>query len=773
MTENCKQTRKTVSSPFATLASARLVNKVSCFGVMGAFTDAQIKESIAQQVEFYKAASAKKSTAGYAHSEVQETYISGNTHLTGSNKPPSTQTENHQYVWRQSQTQRVFLDENPASKKWAPQDNDDPHPRPHHGQELVDSGKSVAELKCNEISTKFQSNQLHQADGDRSLKDRRTNLPASQPEATVTQPPNNVEVRRPELKPNEWEEDDPSPGMDESRDHSDVSCETEDSCDYSSGTEERKAAFTPSSKRFLQEAANSFQSKNEDELATVQKAQSSSVCQKLKPLVIARKKQRNGEQTSKETSVITIDSDPEDECVASSLMEVIVIDSDTEDDGDQSVEESTAERASSSVGEDAVILVTPSHHGRRENKTAKSTITSADLLQSGSQHQNTQEDTPEDTEEGAGPCCDSLNGAQLSEPKDVCDKVEDKIAPSQPFERTRDFTSRSQSGDDSSQSTPSSPKNRENRETDLQSKKVKLSFGNSAKTLPLEVPPPADFSTAGSKKTNPSEKSQLWSTQNKGEHLSKLKLGNPPKPSVEKNVEQQGTQSKRLSPTTRRDLSTSTCRSILSSRKNCEAGQSSPSAEGSSRSEEPTSTNCSRKNLKRVTFAPGPHSPSKRLARSISAPSTSGSTSVFGHQAICPKGFSPYAPTKISPRMKVLDDWARAHYPTRIERKYHQGAEQNVETTSRTTESVSHPSNAESDGPVRPELAQHSGVPRQRRRSQDSNTSLMKRCKSEAMEWSKAIHRRPAGTNRSAVGVGYKWSERPSASKSTEDCATE
>lgn len=762
MKANCEETNRAASRtcPLVTFASTKPVKNISCFGVMGASTDAEISALIAQQVEFYKAASAKKSTSNYAHSEVQETYISGNSHLTGSNKPPSTQSENPKYVQCQTQ-RRVFLDKNPVSKKWVSQDDEESHHRPHHGQDFVEAGKSVAEFKCNEIS-KCQSNQLDQADSDQSLRDHQANIPTIQPEATVTQSTNDDEVAAcwPKLKQKDVEEDHPSPGMDESRCYSDVSCETEDSCDYSSGTEDNKTAFTLSSKSILQEAANSFENENEDKVAQAQMDRHSSFKQRLRELMNAAKPQ----------TIITIDSDSEDEYVASLKMvtsgldsagipkgvknrrqkhpsaEVIVIDSDTEDDGDQSTETSTAKRASPSVGEDAVSLVLPSQQGQRELETAKNTIPTADLLLSGSQRQ---EDTPKDTEEGEGPFYDSVHGAQPTEPKDVCDKVENKIGCSEAFERTKDFTSRSNSSDDCRQSAPSSLKNGENKEIDLQSKKLKISFGNSATTLPLEIPPPADLSTTGSKKTDASEKSQLWLSQKKkGEHLSKLKLGNPPKPSLDKNVEQRGLQSKHLSPTTNRDLPSSTCRSILSSRKNCEAGQSSPSAEGSSRSEGPTSTNGSRKKLKRVTFAPRPNSPFKRLARSTSAPSTSETpaTSALGHQVISPKGFSPCAATKSSSRMKVLKDWADAHYPTRIERKYHQGVEQNVEAANGETESINHTSNTDSDAPVRPELGQPSGAPRQRRRSQDYNTSLMKKSRNEAVEWTKATHRQSALT---------------------------
>lgn len=733
---------------------------------MGAPTDDQIHAFIACEVNLSKAASAKKKTLDYALSEVQEMDISGNFHSTGSSKAASTQTENYIYVRGQTWRQQGFSDKNSVSNKWVLQDNEESHSRPHHGQEFVDAGTSVAELEFNEIS-KCQSNQQPESDYDQSLRDRRANLPASQPSATMTQSPSNTEVSAcwPKPKPQDWEEDDTSPGMNESHGDSDGSCETEDSCDYSSGTEDPKAAFTPLSKRFLKEAANSFENKNGDEVPKVQKAHKSSCFQRLKELIIAKQSSENqmhGQHSSNETSIITIDSDSEDEYVASSemvatsgldsagdpegaeqrrpnhlLTEVIVIDSDTEDDGDQSIEKSTTERASSSVGEDSVVLVTPDQHDQWEKEA------SADILQSGSQGQDTPEDIPKDLEEGKGPCYESLHGAQLTARTDVCDKVENKIVCSDAFERTKNVTSHSNGGENSRQSAPSSSKNGENQELDLPSKKLKTSFGNSVKT-PLEIPPPADYLTTGSKKkTDASEKSQLWLSQKKkkGEDLSKLKLGTPLKPSVDKNVEQLRAQSKPLSPTTKRDLSISTSRSILSSTKNC-----SPPAEGSSRSREPTSANCNRKKPKRVTFAPEPHSPFKRLARSRSAPSTSetSATSVFSHQVISPDGFSPCAATKSSPRMKVLEDWTKTHYPIRLERKYHQGVEQNQETTKRTVERINHTSNTDSDGPVRPEVAQHCEVPRQRRRSQDSNTSLMKRCKNEAMEWSKAIHRQPA-----------------------------
>lgn len=731
---------------------------------MRAPTDDEMHALIAQKVAFYKRKNlTNKSTSDFALSEVQETDNSGSLHLTGSNKPSSTQTENHKYVQGQ-----LFSDNDPVSKKLVSRDNEESRPRSHHGQEFVEAGKSVAELQCYEIS-KCQSNR---PDSDQSLRYRRANLPASQPEATVTQYPSDVEVSACwlKLKPKDWEEDDTSPGMNEGHTYSDGSCETEDSCDYSSGPEDYKASFTPLRRRLLQEAANPFEDKNEDEVATVQKGHNSSCLQRLKELDVAEnlsEDQRNGKRISNESSVITIDSDSEDEYVASSLVsssgldcsgdpegveqrrqnylltDVIVIDSDAEDSGDQSIEESTTERASSSVGEENVVLVMPHQDGQRGNETANA-VPSADLRQP--KLQNTPEDIPKDKLEGAR--CDSVHGAQPGEPKDACDKVENKIAGSEAFGRTKNVTSRSKSGDDSRQSTPSSTKNRESREMELQSEKCKVSSANSVKTLPRGIPPP----TTGFKKTDASEKSRhRFGQKKKGEHLSKLKLGNPPKPSVDKNLEKEAIQSKHLSPTTKRDLSISTCRSILSSRKSCEDRQSSPSAEGSPQSEGATGTNCNEikcKTVKRVTFDPRPHSPFKRLARSTSAPSASETpaTSAFGHQVISPKSFLPCAATKSSPRMKVLEDWRKTHYPIRFERKWHHGAEQNMETANCTTESSNHTLNTDSEGPARPELAQHSEVTRQRRRSQDSNTSLMKRCKNEAIVWSKAIHRQPAKT---------------------------
>lgn len=710
---------------------------------MGASKRDPIREFIEHEVEFYKAVLAKKanSTSDFALSEVQETDNSGSLHLTGSNKRPSTQTEKDKYVRSETQRERVFSDEDPVPKKWVLRDNEESHPRTHHGQDFVEAGKGVAELlRCNEIS-ECQSNQLQQTDCDQSLRDCRANLPASQREAMVFQSPNDFEVAAcwPRLQPEDTEDDGISPGMKESYANSEGSCETEDSCDYSAG-EDCKAVFRPLRKRLLQEATNPFENKNEDEVAKVQKAHNSFRCQRLKELIVTKKlseNQRNGKQISSETSIITIESDSENEHVASSkmtpssglnnggdpgrvepkrqnhlLMDVIVIDSDTEDDSDQSIEKSTGERSLPSVGQ-----ITP-------------------------------EDTPKDKPEGA--CFDLLHGTELMEFKDVFDKVENKIICSVTLERTKDSTS-SDSCYDSRQSTPSSTKNRDqNREINSQSK-LKISFENSAKTLPHETTSaqPADFSTTGWKKTDASEKSQLRFCRNKkGEKLSKLKLGTPPKPSVHQNVEQQGTQSRHLSPTVRGDLSISTFSSISSSRGNFEAGQSSPSAEGSSQLEEPTTTNCNRKILKRVTFAPELHSPVKRLARSTSAPSTSetSATPASCHQVISTKGFSPCTATKSSPRMKVREDWMKTHYPIRIGRKHSHGVEQNVETTDRTIETTNHTSNTDSDGPVRSELAQHSEAPRQWRRSQDSNTSLMKRCKNEAMMWSKAINRQPTQT---------------------------
>lgn len=723
---------------------------------MGASNKDPILVFIKQKLKFYHAALPEKANSNSVSctSEMAKSENSGSLLLTGSNKCPSTRTEKDECLGSPIQREWVFLDEHPVPKKWVSQDNEESHPRPHHGQDFVETGKGVAELlRCVETS-ECQSDQL-QTDCDQSQRDCRANLPVSQRDATVFQSPNDFEVAAcwPRLQPIDTEDDGISPGMKESYANSESCCETEDSCDYSSG-DDCLAVFQPMEKRLLQEDTNPFEKKNEDDATQVQKAHSSFHFQRLKELIVPKKlseSRSKKKQISKETFIITVDSDSEDEHVASSkmtkssgldnggdpgrveqkrqnhlLMDVIVIDSDTEDDSDQSIEKSTRESYLPSVSKDKTTLAISKQRDQMENRT------SAGLQQSRSECQNTPEDTLKDKPEGA--CFDLLHGAQLTESKDVSDKVEKRIICSVILERTKNGPS-SDSGYDSRQSTASSTKNKD----------------QTRKTLPHETASaqPADFSTTGWKKTDVSENSPLRFFRNKkGEHLPKLKLGSPPKSRVQRNVEQQGTQSRHLSPTVGADLSISTRSSVPRSGGNSE-GQSSLSADGSSKLEEPTTaTNCNRKKLKRVTFAPELHSPLKRLARSFSAPSTSetSATPESSHHVISTKSLSPYPARKSSPRMKVREDWMKTHYPIRIGRKHYHGVEQTMETTNSTMETPNHASNADSDGPVRLALLQHSEAPRQRRRSQDSNTRLMKRCKNEAIVWSKAINRQPTQT---------------------------
>lgn len=740
---------------------------------MGASTDDQILEMIAHDLGFYKAASAKKTnfTLDFTPSEAQET--NNNFDPTGISKLPSIQIENKYF---QGLTRRErLLDKNNVSMEWALQDNEESYPRPHNGQDFVEASKSVADFECSEIS-KCQSDQLQPAHCDQRLSHCRDNLPAFQSEATNSQT-SNVEVLAcwPEVRSMNLEGDITPPGMDESHAFSDGNFDTEDSCDYSSGTEDHKAV-KPLSKSFSQEVANPIKKKNEDKVAKVKKGPNSFLFPRLRALMIAKersKKQTNDKQTPNESSIITIDSDSEDEFVLSSktasssgldcngetkvvkqkrqsdlLADIIVIDSDTDGNDDQSIEKTaTPERLSCSVDEGNVILGIPDQHSQKENETEKNLLIPADLLQSTANCQNQPEDIPEDKLERA--FNDLSHGTHLTESQEDYDKLENTFKPLQGHESTKSVKSRCNSGDDSRQSTQNSSKHKEDQEMSLHSQKPKPLTKGLATTLPHVSSQPTDVWRTGLKKTDTNQKSQLCTSQKtKGGHLSKFKLGQPPKQSINQNVGQQGTHSKPLSPSAKRDLSTSTSKPILNRRRTCEAGQSSSSTEGFLHSEEPTSTDCNRKKLKRVTFAPATQSPLKRLARSRSEPSASDTSANFApcQQVFSPKGFSPCVAMKSSPRMKVLEDWTKTHHPIRIGRKYYHGTEQKMETATRTPETTNHTSDMDSDGPVGPEPLQQSEVPKQRRRSQDSNTSLMKRCKNEAMVWSKAIHRRPAQT---------------------------
>lgn len=631
--------------------------------------------------------------------------------------------------------------------------------------------------------------QQNQTDWDRSVRDCKTNFPASHPssqlkeyetveswlEAMGGQSLNNFEDKPSWPTPEHEDSEDVPQGMSDSHIMSDSSCETEDSCDYSSGSEcnYMTASRQALEKRPTQEPpeAGDCASENgndEDEVANVQKSQGNSSSESLNDLMAAKKHsedQRNGQQIFND--IITIKSDSEDEsdendeglknaaspemsvsslgnlgepeCVQQKTpnhsTDIIVIeDSDTEEESDQSYQKSNRKRLFSSVSVkgDSYPLLSPETI-QREDGTAQTSFTSADLPRS--QHQLTLQNAAEEMLHGA--CSDSshekITGTQLMESKGGPNHVQHKI--SRPRKNTKGILSSSPS-DNGDNSTVVSKKSTRNEETE--SKKRRVSFANSAK-LQEAATHAAKFSAGDKKNTGASEKNKLGLSGNiKERHWSKPKLANDgsrfSKPSIHGNVQQQGMRSRPLSsPGKEVHLSTTVGRSASNSREKFGAERGSFHARGLCQSGEATAA----ANLNGPTHGPFPRQPSSSFRppfhHSFSSPSK------LGHLLPSQKGSSSSsssssATVKNPSKMKVLKDWQSTHHPIRTERKYNRKGGKDLET-------INHTPNSDSGGAFKSLPDQRDKTPRQRHRSHDSKTLLLKRSRNEAVEWSKAINR--------------------------------
>ncbi|XP_042258661.1 uncharacterized protein LOC121890458 isoform X1 [Thunnus maccoyii] len=136
------------------------------------------------------------------------------------------------------------------------------------------------------------------------------------------------------------------------------------------------------------------------------------------------------------------------------------------------------------------------------------------------------------------------------------------------------------------------------------------------------------------------------------------------------------------------------------------------------------------------------HLSSSKLQRSYSY--SSHSTSDHHHTT---KGPSSSVNTQSSARKQVIQDWHNSYFPTRRDRKTSLGMEEDLRTT-----------NNDSQREARPGPSHYERAPRQRHRSYDPPTALMKKSIHEAKQWTNHIHREAPREPRS-VGRGYKWSE--------------
>nr|XP_043877875.1 uncharacterized protein LOC122766781 isoform X2 [Solea senegalensis] len=148
---------------------------------------------------------------------------------------------------------------------------------------------------------------------------------------------------------------------------------------------------------------------------------------------------------------------------------------------------------------------------------------------------------------------------------------------------------------------------------------------------------------------------------------------------------------------------------------------------------------------------------SSKLRHSFSHPSTS------CHPWSNTRDQSLNATSQLSAVERLKDNWSKSYYPTKKDRK-----------TSTETEEASRTLNTESKREAYQPLSHqeraghHDRPPKQRRNSKESETSLMKRAKMEAVQLTRATNRNNSREQRGSVGEGYKWSERPKVARSNQ-----
>lgn len=606
---------------------------------------------------------------------------------------------------------------------------------------------------------------LNQTDWDRSVSDCKTNLPASQPSSQLkvyetveswlkamgVQSLNDFEGAPSWPTPEPEDSEDVPQGMSDSHIMSDGSCETEDSCDYSSGSEcnymtasrqaleKRRAQEPPDTGDCACENGN-----DEDEVANVQKRQGNSSSESLNDLMAAKKHsedQRNGQEILND--IITIESDSEDEndeaspkmlvssldnhddleCVQQktpnhSSTDVIVIEeSDTEEESDQNYQKSNRKRSFSSVSVkgDSYSLLSP-ETVQREDATAQTSFTSADLPRS--QHQLKLQNAPEE-ETLYGAYSDSsrekITGTQLMESKGGHDRVQREINGPVMIHGRRNAkgalsSSPSDNGDNSRVVSKKS-----SRKEEVESKKRRVSFENSTKFQEAATHA-AKFSAGDKKNTGASEKNKLGLSRNEKErHWPKPRLANDgrrlSKPSIHGNVQQA------------RPLSSPGKEVHLSTSGSCQSGEAAAAA--------------SLNKSTHGSFSRQPSSSSRPpFSHSFSSPSELGHLPPSKKASSSSSSSSSYATVKNPSKMKVFRDWLDAHHPIRTERKNNPKGGKDFET-------INHTPNSDSGGAVKSMPDQRNKKPRRRHRSHGPKTVLLKRSKSDAVEWSKAINRNP------------------------------
>ncbi|TKS91011.1 hypothetical protein D9C73_025144 [Collichthys lucidus] len=201
---------------------------------------------------------------------------------------------------------------------------------------------------------------------------------------------------------------------------------------------------------------------------------------------------------------------------------------------------------------------------------------------------------------------------------------------------------------------------------------------------------------------------------------------------------------KQLSSPSQEGPSISTASASSTSGQLSDPRQSSASSKGFQTRE--TSTSCSLPKSKQSTSTPRQNASSSnaQLSRSYSIPVTMDTYTST-------KDPSSSESILSTTKKQVIKDWSRTFFPTKMERKINS----RKEVESRTT-------NLDSSREARPGPSQYDRAPRRRHNSHETVTPLMKKAKSDAVEWTKAINREDPKKRKSfSVGDNYKWSEKP------------
>ncbi|XP_039999131.1 uncharacterized protein LOC120798680 isoform X2 [Xiphias gladius] len=122
--------------------------------------------------------------------------------------------------------------------------------------------------------------------------------------------------------------------------------------------------------------------------------------------------------------------------------------------------------------------------------------------------------------------------------------------------------------------------------------------------------------------------------------------------------------------------------------------------------------------------------------------------STLDHPYTPTKGPSFYATMQSSAREQVTNDWQKSFVPTRRYRKTSMGIEEALRTM-----------DYKSWREGRPGSSCYDRARRQRHNSQEFETPLMKRTKNEAIQWTKDINGTALKEQTYSVGEGYKWKQ--------------